>query len=200
MVEFNYKTLIGPSALYDYSAGFQFSVLFKFGLRARHKFLDYGCGDLRVGRLLLQYLSKGNYYGIEPNEKRTVGGIKGNHLHELVTYKRPHFRYSGDCDMSAFEINFDYILAYAVFIHMSDQQIKSSLASAYKAMHGESIFLATYIEDLVNKNLKSWNAGDTARYSQKTIFNLIRENGLLPTPLNLMGPGEHSWLLIRKKT
>ena len=45
----------------------QFRLLCTLGLRECHTVLDFGCGSLRAGRLLLPYLSPGNHYGLEPN-------------------------------------------------------------------------------------------------------------------------------------
>ena len=197
MNKFNYKNPVGPSALYDYSAALQFSILFNYGLRARHTFLDFGCGSLRLGRLMIQYLDEHNYYGIEPREDLINEGIKANYLQELIVHKRPNLRVSDDCNMAAFNISFDYILAYSIFTHMPISQIRDSLKSAYLAMDANTIFLATYFEGKIDNELKAWTPNGIY-YSRDTISRLMEESNLMFTQLNLTGSGGQSWLLIRR--
>jgi len=195
MNKFNYKTPVGPSTLYDYSAALQFSILFNYGLRAYHKFLDFGCGSLRLGRLMIQYLEEHNYYGIEPRKDLINEGIKANHLRELIDRKKPNLRVSDDCNMATFNITFDYILAYSIFTHMPIAQIQDSLKSAYLAMDVNTIFLATYFEGKVDNELKNWTPTGIY-YRRDTISHLIQENNLLFTQLNLTGSGGQCWLLV----
>ena len=43
----------------------QFDYLVKHGLMPADRVLEIGCGNLRAGRLLIGYLDKGSYYGID---------------------------------------------------------------------------------------------------------------------------------------
>ena len=38
------------------------------------RFLDVGCGSLRAGRFISQYVDPGNYYGIDINHSLLVAG------------------------------------------------------------------------------------------------------------------------------
>ncbi len=51
----HYSAYVGPPALYDLMGASQFRLLTALGLRERHSVLDFGCGSLRAGRLLLPY-------------------------------------------------------------------------------------------------------------------------------------------------
>jgi len=199
MSKFNYKTPVGPSALYDYSAALQFSILFNYGLRAHHTLLDFGCGSLRLGRLMIQYLDKHNYYGIEPREDLINEGIEANHLRELIAHKKPNLRVSDDCNMATFDINFDYIIAYSIFTHMPSTQIRECLKSAYLAMDVNTIFLATYFEGKIDNELKDWTPNGIY-YRQDTMSQFMEENNLLFTRLNLTGSGGQCWLLVRRSS
>jgi SAM-dependent methyltransferase len=53
----------------------QFRLLTTLGLREHHSLLDFGCGSLRAGRLLIPYLLPGRYYGLEPNRCLIEDGI-----------------------------------------------------------------------------------------------------------------------------
>ncbi|MFD1936004.1 class I SAM-dependent methyltransferase [Nonomuraea mangrovi] len=43
----------------------QFDYLVQHGLSPEHRMLEIGCGNLRAGRLFIDYLSPGHYYGID---------------------------------------------------------------------------------------------------------------------------------------
>ena len=194
---YNYKTPVGPPELYDYSAALQFSVLFNYGLRASHRLLDFGCGSLRLGRFLIQYLNKGNYYGIEPDKKLVEEGVKSNHLTELIKAKSSNLHYMDDCDMAYFGIQFDYIIAYSIFTHMPAEQVEASLASAYDAMSNKTIFLATCFEGKRDNALKDWT-GNGVFYTPRSMLSMVRKVDLIPLRLNLTNVGGQVWLLIRK--
>jgi len=187
----------GPLRAWDHEAALQFCILFTFGLRAWHKTLDFGCGNLRLGRLLIQYLNRDNYHGIERAKEKVIKGIKDCHLQELLGYKNPHFRYTADCNMAGFGVKFDYIIAYQIFMCMPMNQILACLKSAKNAMHGNSIFLATYLEGKIEDRPKEWCLTG-ARYRHETIFKLVKESGLLVTEINWPASSKQIWLLIRR--
>ena len=64
----DYRAYVGPLDRYDFMGASQFRLLTSLGLRAEHKLLDFGCGSLRSGKLLIPYFNAGNYYGQEPNK------------------------------------------------------------------------------------------------------------------------------------
>ena len=99
--------------------------------------------------------------------------------------------------MVAFNITFDYILAYSIFTHMPIAQIRDSLKSAYLAMGANTIFLATYFEGKVDNELKVWTPNGVY-YRRDTMSQLMKESNLMFTQLNLTGSGGQCWLLIRK--
>jgi hypothetical protein len=52
----HYTAFVGPPDQYDLMGATQFRLLTTLGLRDYHRLLDFGCGSLRVGRLLISYL------------------------------------------------------------------------------------------------------------------------------------------------
>ena len=108
----HYTAYVGPPDQYDFMGGTQFALLFLLGLREHHKVLDFGCGSLRAGRLLISYLKPGNYYGIEPNTwliedafARQLGGME--------RLKSPHFSDSDSFQADVFGETFDLLLPRA---------------------------------------------------------------------------------------
>jgi hypothetical protein len=54
----------------------QFSLLCSLGMREQNRVLGFGCGSPRAGRLLIPYLTAGNYYGFEPNSWLIEDGMQ----------------------------------------------------------------------------------------------------------------------------
>lgn len=105
-------------------------LLEKLGLKPQHRLLDFGCGSLRLGRWLIPYLEKGNYFGIEPN----LWLVEMGRMEEVPTKvwgaKRPTFSDEAGHDLSVFSpVKFDFVLASAVLIHSSHQQISAFINS-----------------------------------------------------------------------
>jgi len=192
-----YARHTGPPHQYDYMGAMEFCNLYLLGMRHFHKLLDFGCGNLRLGRLAIQYLDEGNYRGIEPVKELIEEAIIDAHLSELCKAKKPLFRYSEDCDMAAFGEKFDFIIAQSVFTHMALNQIDRSLAAAAKVMHKKSLFLANYSPAKEDYRVGKWTQ-KIARYKPETIQKLITKNKLVATEVHLIHTHLQDWLLIRK--
>src|SRR2546430_14001113 len=90
----HYRAYVGPPEDYDLIAAMTFNLLTTLGLRQNHSLLDVGCGSLRIGRLLIPYLNRGNYFGVEPNEWLVEEGIRRELGEALLEIKRPTFFFS----------------------------------------------------------------------------------------------------------
>lgn len=86
-----YRAYVGPPEDYDLVAAMAFNLLTTLGLRQHHSLLDIGCGSLRIGRLLIPYLNRGKYFGVEPNEWLVDEGIRRELGETSVQIKRPTF-------------------------------------------------------------------------------------------------------------
>ena len=64
----HYRAYVGPPEDYDLIAAMTFNLLTTLGLRQHHSLLDVGCGSLRIGRLLIPYLNRKKYFGLEPHQ------------------------------------------------------------------------------------------------------------------------------------
>ena len=56
---------VGPLHLWKMKREFQIRFLKEVGLQPEHYLLDIGCGTLRGGLPIIEYLEKRHYYGIE---------------------------------------------------------------------------------------------------------------------------------------
>ena len=59
---------VGPG-YHEMKRDFQITSLKSLGLQPRHVFLDLGCGTLRGGIPIIDYLETGNYWGVDVRSK-----------------------------------------------------------------------------------------------------------------------------------
>jgi len=104
---YHYRSAVGPPDKYDIIGALQFCVLVNLGLREYHKLLDIGCGSLRGGRLFVPYLSKGHYFGLEPDSLLVRDGIKNELGGSILIVKAPQFVYSEMFDLSFGDVTFE---------------------------------------------------------------------------------------------
>lgn len=195
--EFNYRSPVGSPNLYDFATGVQFCLLFNLGMRSYHKVLDFGCGSLRLGRFLIQYLDRGNYYGIEPNKKLLMNGINGNHLNQLCSAKKPNWHISADCDMFHWKQKFDFIIAHLVYTHLPLEMVRKSLKTAYMAMDRKSIFITTYFEGEEDNQLEQF-CKKGIFYKKETMEKSISRARLNLIQLNVALNAGQTFLLLRR--
>lgn len=113
----HHRAFVGQPQRYDVAAASQFALLFLLGLREHHRVLDFGCGSLRLGRLLIPYLASGRYFGIEPETRLVEAGFAEELGQDARTLKRPRFDDNADYDVGVFGERFDFIIAQSVFSH-----------------------------------------------------------------------------------
>jgi cyclopropane fatty-acyl-phospholipid synthase-like methyltransferase len=111
--------LVGPPELWEMKRRFQIEFLRRQGLQPQHYLVDIGCGVLRGGVPIIDYLEAGHYYGIEARAYVLEEGRK--ELQESgLAHKDPHLvnaTHLGDVSLGR---QFDYIWAFSVLIHLED--------------------------------------------------------------------------------
>ena len=114
------------------------------GLNPESKFLDIGCGCLRLAYWIMRFLDPDCYFGIEPAKQRVEYGLQCLFTPEEVRSKRPRFDYNPDFDFSVFDTRFDYFLATSIWTHASKRQIAASLDSYCHTATPMGIFMTSY--------------------------------------------------------
>ncbi|WP_371785027.1 class I SAM-dependent methyltransferase [Streptosporangium subroseum] len=95
----------------------QFDYLARHGLKPEHRMLDIGCGNLRAGRLFIDYLDTGNYYGVDISPDLLMAAQKTLVDHGLRD-KLPHLMPVKDLRFAALpDEMFDVVHAHSVFSH-----------------------------------------------------------------------------------
>ena len=109
-------------------------LLKRHGLKPSHSLLDFGCGSLRVGRWLIEYLDADRYFGIDP-ETWLIEMAKLEEIPaEVWEAKRPTFDGNGDWKLDVFSVKFDYILISDVLLHSAHCQIDKVISGIGEAL------------------------------------------------------------------
>lgn len=195
-----YRSYVGPAAYYDLLAALQFSVLTLLGLREEHSVLDIGCGSLRVGRLLIPFLQKDKYYGIDPNGWLIEEGIKQELSNEILKIKKPCFNYNDSLTLDVFDTKFDYLLAISIFTHAPEDMIRHCLSEAERVMKDDALFIVTYKEGESSYKGTTWVDPGTISYTTEKMEEMIYDAGLKYISLDWKPNINQRWLVIAKQT
>jgi len=114
------------------------------GMLKTSRVLDFGCGSLRAGGWLIEYLEPGNYYGIEPSIDMVKVGMEIFPPEIAERVDDDHFSSNDAMDMAVFGESFDYVLARSVWTHASKNQIDKMLGSFANSTAPEGKLLASY--------------------------------------------------------
>lgn len=127
----------------NWKLGRDFHIQFLKGrnLQPAHYLLDIGCGTLRGGLPLINYLQEGHYFGIEVRENALNEGRK-EIMEANLEGKQPKLFLSPDISELIIEQQFDYIIAFWVLIHLTDEILNNTLAFVSKHLSKQGVFYA----------------------------------------------------------
>lgn len=174
-----YRAYVGPPEDYDLIAAMAFNLLTTLGLRQHHSVLDIGCGSLRIGRLLIPYLNRGKYFGVEPNEWLVAEGIKRELGETLVQIKRPTFFFS-DSPNTIAQANtvFDFVLAQSIFSHCGLDLIKGWLSAISHSLAKNGALVATFLIGEEDCTKTGWIYPECVNYRPTTVEGAANEVNL----------------------
>ncbi len=133
--------LIGKPERWEFQKRFQFDFLVEHGLEPEHRLVDIGCGTLRVGVPLIEYLDEGHYSGIEARAPVLKEGRKA--LAEAgLEHKRPNLINAADPTPIELEAPVDFAWAFMALIHMADPVLDSYLAFVARSLADGGRFYA----------------------------------------------------------
>ena len=166
----HYRAYVGPPEDYDLIAAMTFNLLTTLGLRQHHSLLDIGCGSLRIGRLLIPYLNRGKYFGIEPAEWLVAEGIKQELGETVVQTKRPTFFFTDSPEtVVRAKVSFDFALAQSIFSHCGLDLIKDWLSAVSRSLTPGGVLLATFLPGDEDSPRTGWIYPDCVNYRATTL-------------------------------
>lgn len=197
----HYTAFVGPPDQYDVMGATQFALLVALGLRDRHRVLDFGCGSLRVGRLLISYLQRGNYHGLEPNSWLVEDAVERQVGRDQIAIKWPHFHAFGDFRADRCGTDFDFILAQSIFSHAGSDVVETALGGFRRALAGSGLALVTFVHPgqagIVQTAASGWIYPECVAYPPASISTLVERNGLFGRALPWFHPRQTWYVLAR---
>lgn len=137
---------------HDFTGATQFRLLTALGLREDHYLLDFGCGSLRAGRLLMFYLRPGRYFGIEPDAWLVEAARASEIGADAFALRRPRFDHGAGMRMDVFGRSFDFIVAQSAFSAAGGDLLDRALGQAARVLSPGGQMLFTVRDD----SLPSW--------------------------------------------
>ena len=122
----------------------QFDYLVSHGLKPGMRMLEIGCGNLRAGRLFIDYLDAGDYYGIDISPDILLAAQRT--LAEAgLQDKLPHLTLVQDLKLAFLPAgHFDVVHAHSVFSHSPIEVIEECLAHVGRVMKPDGFFDFTF--------------------------------------------------------
>ncbi len=113
------------------------------------KFLDVGCGSMRLGRHLIPYLDAHCYTGIDRCQEIVEAGIENECDKEIFYKKHPRFIYTDNFCLRGCD-DIDFIWASAVFNHLNTESLKNCLNQLNTVCKPDTVLYFTYWEGTKN--------------------------------------------------
>lgn len=175
----HYRAYVGPPEDYDLIAAMTFNLLTTLGLRQHHSLLDIGCGSLRIGRLLIPYLNRGKYFGVEPNEWLVKEGIRRELGQSLVEIKRPTFFFTDSFERIAeAETAFNFAVAQSIFSHCGLDRIRGWLSAISRSLAQDGALVATFLIGEEDSPRTGWIYPECVKYRPATLERAAAEVNL----------------------
>jgi len=133
--------MVGPSNLWNMKRDFQIKFLKEMGMKPNHSLMDMGCGVLRGGIPIIDYLDAGKYYGFEVRNYVLEEG-KEELRESGLEYKNPHLWSESSINVLKTDIQFDFMWAFSVLIHMTDEIVSECLTFAGYHLNDNGKFYA----------------------------------------------------------
>lgn len=198
----SYKSYVGPAALYDTIGAAQFALLYAFGLRSYHKVLDFGCGSLRAGKLLIPYLDAGHYFGIEPQQWLIDACVQEELGEELLRKKQARFSNNADFATDVFGELFDFIIAQSIFSHTGSELYTQAISNMSASLKPQGRILATFFIDEVGDTEQGWfYSKEKPRifFTETVVRSIAAEKGLSCCALPWYHPRGQTWYVFAKE-
>lgn len=130
----HYRAYVGPPERFGLLGLLQIGVLHQLGLKETDKVLDFGCGSLRLGRMLIPFLRPGGYFGIEPNMWLVDEGFAKELGEDAQRLKLPRFSADAGFDCTVFGETFDFVMAQSIITHCGRYQTERLFETAAAAL------------------------------------------------------------------
>lgn len=190
--ENRYERLVGPQGHWRTRRDMQLTILSDVGLRPEQRVLDVGCGALRLGLPLIDYLDAGNYVGIDIDADCVAAA---NHLIERfrLRNRRPTIVQSTSFGLEELppDEKFDIVWCFQVFIHLTEDLTLQALQAIKTFLHPAG---AAYVSVSVREDAPTFSSYGAWRsyvlnHAPSSWYRIrADEVGFAVTDLGTLGP------------
>lgn len=180
--------LVGPADLWDMKREFQINFLKEVGMKPEHSLFDMGCGVLRGGIPIIEYLDAGNYTGFEVRDYVLEEG-KAELQEAGLEHKNPFLLCEDTISDLVIVAQFDYIWAFSVLIHMTDEIVLECLQFAQKHLKDDGEFFANV--SIGQPKVNEWMEFPVLRRSIGDYEKLASRAGLTVSSIGTLGELGH---------
>ncbi|MGW5973514.1 class I SAM-dependent methyltransferase [Streptomyces sp. NPDC055186] len=153
----------------------QFDYLVGHGLSPHHRMLEIGCGNLRAGRLFIDHLEAGHYYGIDISPHILLAA-QGTVVREGLQAKLPHLALADDLTFAFLPAgHFDVVHAHSVFSHSPRHVIEECFAHVGRVLAPGGFFDFTFDR---TEGKEHQVLHEDFYYRTETLAGLAAEHGL----------------------
>lgn len=153
----------------------QFDYLVKHGLKPDMRMLEIGCGNLRAGRLFIDYLDSGNYYGTDISPDILLAAQRTVQDYGLQR-KMPYLSLVTDLRLAFLpDDHFDIVHAHSVFSHSPLSLIDECLSHVGRIMAPGGRFDFTFDK---TAGAEHQVLREDFYYRTDTLLDLARSHGL----------------------
>jgi SAM-dependent methyltransferase len=152
----------------------QLNMLIDNGLKKDMNFLEIGCGYMRAGSHIINFLDPFKYYGIDVNKKSLIIGVN-NELYKkglIDKITENNFLATDNFHINNFDIKFDMALANSVFTFLPIEKLKMFLKDSYNSFNEKSKIIISFwiVEDSFDTS-KPFEFSEENYFSRTTYYN-----------------------------
>jgi hypothetical protein len=130
------------------------------GLTGSDRVLEYGCGSLRLGKSVIEFLEPGHYLGLDITDFFYLAGIKNYLGQTLLETKRPQFGVIGSEEHKKIRADFKFDIGFSTLalMHVPPAEIDEYFRNVMELMHSDSVFYFDFQPSLfaLKKNSLTW--------------------------------------------
>ena len=136
--------LVGRPELWQLKRDFQIAFLRAHGLEHGHVLVDVGCGTLRGGIPIIEYLDVGGYVGIDVRAE-AIEEARRELLESGLEDKRPELIAAPSLASVDLGRSADRIWAFSVLMHLDDERLMECFEFAQRHLAADGVFYANAI-------------------------------------------------------
>ena len=156
----------------------QFDYAVSHGLKPDMRMLEIGCGNLRAGRLFIDYLEPGNYYGVDISPDILLAA-QDTIAEQGLAAKFPHLTLVTDLRLQFLpDASFDFVHAHSVFSHSPISVIDECFAHVGRVMTDGGFFDFTFDR---TEGTEHHVLREDFYYRTQTLIELAAKHGLEAT-------------------